>query len=405
MAGWGAEFSTKEQRMKPKERMLAVLNGERPDRVPTGELGVDYPVTEYVLGRPTYYRAKYREKSAIWAGQRDAVVASQKRDLVDLALKLEWDFVPVFLTYRAHHTYAPSVVIDATTWKDAYGRTWKYSTVTEDILCVEMPPLDEAAIALLQEPFTPDESELELVRHVVQTLGDSHFIAGRTSIELRDAAPVMGRGPVDGTFPEAYGGLMMDMTDFSLRLLKDPPFLKRLLSAATDRAIEVALTLIGAGVNAIVMDIDYCHQAGPWISPRHFEEIVYPLLKRQVDAIHGAGAFAIKHTDGRTWPILDLLLRAGIDGLHGIQPSAGMELAALREKCGPHVTLLGAMEGPVLINSRPDEIRDLVRQQIQAAGQHGGLVMSSGNSIQLGVPPQNYLAMLDGLRTFGQYPL
>jgi len=27
----------------PKERMLAVLNGEQPDQVPTGELGVDYP--------------------------------------------------------------------------------------------------------------------------------------------------------------------------------------------------------------------------------------------------------------------------------------------------------------------------------------------------------------------------
>jgi hypothetical protein len=391
--------------VRPKERMLAVLNGERPDRVPTGELGVDYPITEYVLGRPTYYRAKYREKSAVWQGQRDVVVASQKRDLVDLAQKLEWDFLPVFLTYRANTTYAPAAVIDATTWKDAYQRTWKYSTVTEDILCVDMPAMDEAALESLGEPFTPDESELELVRHVVETLGDSHFIVGRTSIELRDAAPVMGRGPVDGTFPEAYGGLMMDMTDFSLRLLKEPAFLKRLLSAATDRAIEVALALIDAGVNAIVMDIDYCHQAGPWISPRHFEEIVFPLLKRQVDAIHRAGAFAIKHTDGRTWSILDLLLRAGIDGLHGIQPSAGMELSALRERCGSKVTLFGAMEGSVLINHRPDEIRHLVRQQIQSAGRQGGLVLSSGNSIQLGVPPQNYLAMLEGVRAFGQYPL
>jgi hypothetical protein len=32
--------------------MLAVLHGERPDRVPTGELGIDYPITEHVLGRP-----------------------------------------------------------------------------------------------------------------------------------------------------------------------------------------------------------------------------------------------------------------------------------------------------------------------------------------------------------------
>lgn len=391
--------------MTPKERMLAVLNGEQPDQVPTGELGVDYPITETVLGHPTYYRAKRREKSAVWDGKRDEVVASQKRDLVDLVRVLGWDFVPVFLTYRARRQYAPVEFIDQTTWKDAYGRTWKYSEVTEDILCVEMPRLDETAIEILQEPFTPDESELELVRHVVRTLGDSHFIVGRTSIELRDAAPVMGRGPVDGTFPESYGGLIMDTVDFAVRLLEDTDFVKRLLVAATDRAIQVALALVEAGVDGIVMDTDYCHQTGPWISPAHFQQIVFPLLKKQVDAIHSTGAYLIKHTDGQTWRILDMLVAAGIDGLHGIQPSAGMDLAALKERCGSKVALFGAVEGPYLINSRPDEIRELVRTQIKLGGTGGGFVLTSSNSIQLGVPPQNYLTMLDALKTYGRYPV
>ncbi|MFH1928318.1 MAG: uroporphyrinogen decarboxylase family protein [Chloroflexota bacterium] len=391
--------------MKPKERMLAVLNGEEPDQVPTGEIGVDYPITEYVLGHPTYYRAKYHEKSAVWAGKRDEVVVSQKRDLVSLAQKLEWDFIPVFLTYSTHQNYAPSEFIDETTWKDVFGRTWKYSTVTEDILCVDMPRLDEQAIEILREPFTVDESELELVRHVVETLGDSHFIVGRTSIELRDATPVIGRGPVDGTFPEPYGGLMMDTVDFSLLLMDDPNFVKRLLSASTDRGIEVALALVDAGVHAIVMDTDYCHQTGPWASPDHFREIVIPLLKKQVDAIHSAGAYVIKHTDGNTWPILDMVVSAGIDGLHGIQPSAGMDLTTLKEKYGSKVALFGAVEGEILINSQPNEIRELVRRQIMSAGEGGGYVLTSGNSVQLGVPPENYLTMLEALRAYGRYPL
>lgn len=390
--------------MTPKERMLAVLNGERPDQVPTGELGVDYPITEHVLGRPTYYRAKRKERSAVWSGGRDEVVASQKRDLVDLVRALEWDFVPVFLTYRSGQNYAPVEFINETTWKDAYGRTWKYSPVTEDILCVEMPQPDESTIDILREPFTPDESELELARHVVKTLGDTHFIVGRTSIELRDAAPAIGRGPVDGTFPEAYGGLLMDTADFAMRLVDDMDFVKRLLAAATDRAIQVALALIEAGVDAIVMDTDYCHQTGPWISPRHFQQVVLPLLKKQVDAVHSAGAFLIKHTDGQTWRILDMLVEAGIDGLHGIQPCAGMDLAALKEKYGT-VALFGAVEGPYLIGSQPDEIRALVERQIKAAGTGGGFVLTSSNSIQLGAPPQNYLAMLDALKTFGRYPV
>jgi hypothetical protein len=390
--------------VKPKERMAAVLDGQEPDQVPTGELGVDYPITEHLLGHSTFYRAKYREKSAVWAGKRDEVVASQQRDLVSLTQELEWDFVPVFLTYSADRDYAPSEFVDETTWKDAYGRTWKYSRITEDILCVDTPSPDEAAIESLKQPFEADESELELVRHVVQALGDSHFIVGRTSIELRDAGPVIGRGPVDGTFPESYGGLVMDIVDFSLRLADDPAFVKRLLAAATDRAIEVALTLVDAGVDAIVMDTDYCHQTGPWISPSHFEELVLPLLKKQVDAIHSAGAYAIKHTDGNTWPILDMLIESGIDGLHGIQPSAGMDLAELKEKAGSKLALLGAVEGSYLINNQPDEIRKLVHEQIMTAGAGGGYVLTTANSVQLGVPPENYLAMLDALKEYGKYP-
>ena len=391
--------------MNSKERMLAVLSHEQPDRVPTGELGVDYPITETVLGHSTFYRAKLQEKSAVWEGRRDEVVSSQVNDLVALARKLEWDFVPVFLTYSGERSYAPSEWIDDTTWKDPYGRTWKYSTVTQDILCVEMPSPGDEAIELMQEPFVPDDDELELVRRVVATLGKTHFIVGRTSIELRDASPVIGRGPVDGSFPEAYGGLMMDMVDFSLQILDRPEFIARLLTAATDRAIQVALALIAAGVDAIVMDTDYCHQSGPWISPRLFENLVLPQLKRQVDAIHQAGAYAIKHTDGKTWSILDQLIACGIDGLHGIQPSAGMDLQKLKERVGSKVALFGAVEGPILIDSTPEQIHETVHRQILAAGQGGGYVLTSSNSIQLGIPPENYLAMLEARHRYGRYPL
>lgn len=390
--------------MKPKERMRAVLEGEQPDRVPTGELGVDYPVTESVLGHPTYYRAKLREKKAVWEGGRDQVVRSQKEDLVELARALEWDFIPVFLTYRSGCTYAPAEFLDDRTWKDPYGRTWKYSAITEDSMCTSMPRIDAEAIDALLEPYVPDPSELELARYVGETCGSTHFIVGRTSIELRDALPFIGGGPVDGSFPEPYGGLMMDMRDFFGRLLKDPDFVKKLLAAATERAMVIARVLIEAGADAIVMDTDYCHQTGPWISPHHFQDIILPLLRRQVETIHSLGAYAIKHTDGRTWAILDMLVEAGIDGLHGIQPSAGMDLSALKERYGTRLALFGAMEGERLINGDPDEIRNLVRSQLKEAGRGGGLVLTSSNSIQLGVRPSNYLAMLDTVHTDGRYP-
>jgi len=79
----------------PKERVLLALKHKEADRVPVGEVSADYEIIEKVLGRKTFYRAKWREWQALWEGRRDEVVESQKKDIVDLAKKLEWDFVPV----------------------------------------------------------------------------------------------------------------------------------------------------------------------------------------------------------------------------------------------------------------------------------------------------------------------
>ena len=47
--------------MLPKERVIAALEHRSFDRVPIGEIGVDYSITDRALGHETLYRAKWRE--------------------------------------------------------------------------------------------------------------------------------------------------------------------------------------------------------------------------------------------------------------------------------------------------------------------------------------------------------
>jgi hypothetical protein len=81
-----------ETEMLPKSRMIAALEHRNVDRVPVGEIGVDYTITERALGHETLYRAKWKEYQAYWQGRRDEIVESYKRDIVALARKFEWDF-------------------------------------------------------------------------------------------------------------------------------------------------------------------------------------------------------------------------------------------------------------------------------------------------------------------------
>ncbi len=384
--------------MNGKERMIAAIEHREPDRVPVGEMGIDYPIVEQVLGHETYYRAKAKERRAIWAGRRDEVVRSQKEDLVALVRALQWDFVPVFLTYSDKVDYGPRRFLDEQTWEDAAGNVWRATEETGDELCIQPREITRDDIERLRnEPLVLDESQLELVRYVVRELGSTHFIIGRGW-----HAPA---SFTDGTFPLSGEGLNMRMDDFILRLVDDPAFVHDLLDAHTKRAVEYGRALIAAGVDAVQINADYCYNDGPWVSPRFFREFVLPRMQEHVDAFHQAGAYVLKHTDGQTRLLLDMMVGTGIDGLHGIQPSAGVDIRDLKQRVGDRVTLFGAVDCDTLIRGGVAEVEREVEYCLRHAALGGGYVLTSSNSIQAGAQLESYMAMLRVAREKGGYPI
>ena len=49
---------------------------------------------------------------------------------------------------------------------------------------------------------------------------------------------------------------------------------------------------------------------------------------------HEYGLYVIKHSDGNLYPIINLLIDAGIDCLHPIDPLAGMDLEKVKNNYG-----------------------------------------------------------------------
>ena len=371
--------------MLPKERVLATLQHREPDRVPTGEIGIDYTITEQALGHPTLYRAKWKEYQALWQGRRDEYVESCKRDLVEIVRKLEWDFVPVFLVPPRNAMPNPPRFIDKYTWVETDGRIMRFSPETEGLpVCVQFPPLSPDTIR--DESVHLDPSQFELVDHVVHELGDSHFIVGRGG---------------DGSYPYEYYGIIEILT----AMIDNPALVHRAVEVETQRAITVNEALLDAGCDAVLPGDDYCSSKGPMMSPAHFRTYILPGLTALVESAHSKGKYLIKHTDGNTWPIFDMLVEAGIDGWHGIQTKVGMDLGKLKAEYGDSVCLFGGVDVDWLIEGTPEQVRQVTRSAIDSAGNGGGLVVTSGNTIMVGVRCENYLAMLETIRTYGAYPL
>lgn len=389
-----------ETALTSKERVEIALAHKEPDRVPIGEMGIDYPIVEQVLGHATFYRAHGKERRAIWAGRRDAVVRSQKRDLVALVRALDWDIVPVWLTYSNKVDYRPRRFLskDKLKWEDREGNTWQAPDEVGDALCIhscEITPvmLDE----MLNTPPPADESQLELVNYVVRELGDTHFIIGRGW-----HAPSTW---TDGSFPIPGEGLAMPVDEFLLMMYDDPDFVHAILRAYTKRAIDYGKVLIAAGVDAVQINADYCINTGPWMSPAQFREFILPYMQQHVDAFKQEGVYVVKHTDGNSWSLVDMMVDTGIDALHGIQPSIGMDIKRLKEKVGNRVALFGAIEGETLINSTPEDVEWEVEYCLKHGAPGGGFVLTTSNSVQLGTQYRNYMTMLRVACDKGVYPI
>lgn len=374
--------------MNSKERVRTALRHEEPDRVPCGENEVDYVVVEELLGYETLYNARWKERQALWDGRRSEIVADYGKTQVDLVHALEWDYVRV-QAMPVDKEYSRPKMTGPYSWLDEQGRELEYSPEVgniatyvhnEDMTIDDLPDPDE--------PYMVDESELEAIRYVVAALGETHF--------------VIGRSPVDGTFPFQQ---TVGMQEFLVRMITEPEFVERATAAYVNRSIAYIETMLDAGVDAVMTTDDYSGNHGPFMGPERFRRFVAPGIERQAAAVHAKGGFFVKHTDGNTWPILDDLISTGIDAWHGIQPNIGMDLKLLKEKYGDRLCLFGGINCETLVEGRPEQARAEVKYAVKHAAPGGGLVIATGNVLQPGTQLRNYLAAREALREYGTYPI
>ena len=373
--------------MLPKERIIAALKHREGDRVPIGEIAADWEIVEHALGRPTFYRSKWKEWVAEWDGRRDEVVASYQRDIVDLARTFDWDFVAVPLVPARRERYTRPEMLGEYTWRDVKGRIWRYAPESGGSpMLVEGPSMTLEDI-VVPETVQIDESRLEAIVHVVKELGGTHFVLGR--------AP-------DGTFPwdETVG-----MEEYLFRMASDPEFTAKTIEANLKVSLAWIDAICDAGVDGILMGTDYCDSQGLLMGPRLFRQYILPAFQETVRAIHAKDKYFVKHTDGNTWSILDDFVAAGVDGWQGIQPRIGMDLKLLKEKYAGQLCFFGGVNCETLTLGTPAEVEEEVRYAIRYAAPGGGLVLTSGNSLQVGTKWGNYQAMRAAGLANGHYPI
>jgi uroporphyrinogen decarboxylase len=201
-----------------------------------------------------------------------------------------------------------------------------------------------------------------------------------------------------------WSAYLMHIQEILMKFLDEPDLVHGVMDCVLDVNIHIARNAVRAGADIITLGDDYADNKGPMFSPAVFREFIAPRLKKMVDAIHEEGGKVCKHSDGNLWKIIDSMVETGFDALNPIEPQAGMDIGEVKARFGERVCIMGNIDcGHLLSHGTVAEVEQAVQECIAKAAPGGGFILCSSNSIHSSVKPENYLAMIQAAKRWGDY--
>ncbi len=244
--------------MNSRDRVLAALNLEQPDRIPFAD-DIPRSVRELLMGNKDFTDIEFARKIGM--------------DALDL---------------QPHPYYAPNFcqkkVVD--------GHEYMIGGLIKE----------EKDLKLVKLPDPKDESFYDPVKIFVDCHGKEDF-----------ATFVYMSWGVEGVLNS------MGIEAFSFALFDKPRLIESLLEIYIEWNCIVMEKLNTVGIDFISTYNNMAYNTGPMFSPQTFREIFLPKMKEVANTCKLPWVF---HGDGNLMPLMDDLVSLGMNGLHPIEPKA-----------------------------------------------------------------------------------
>lgn len=189
---------------------------------------------------------------------------------------------------------------------------------------------------------------------------------------------------------------MRGMENLMCDMMGEDPIAEALLDRVTDIAVLRARAYAEAGADAIFLGDDIGMQFTIMMSETLYAEWLKPRLKRVIDAIRAVNPdiAVFYHSCGHVTELIPQLIEAGIDVLDPVQPET-MDFRDLHERFGDRLSFHGTVgTQSVMPFGTPDDVRRTVFENLDIAGEHGGLFVCPTHLLEPEVPLENVLAYI-----------
>jgi uroporphyrinogen decarboxylase len=381
--------------MNSRERVLKALNHEEPDRIP-----FDLGGTVATGIHKTAYRnlRSYMKLPEVDIRTEDIIQQLATVD-EDVAGQLGADFRNVAPRSSAIYNLELRDEGEYTAYTDEWGIDWR------------MPKSGGFYYDMVAHPLSAAGAIEETAEYIWPDPVDPHRFTGlrARAKAAHEEGKIVILGGLCAGVTEMHSwlrGYINYYTDFHL----NPALSEYLMDKVVELKMaywERALAEAGEYVDVVTEADDMAGQDRLLLSPdtyRRFIKARHTELFTQIKKLAPVKVFF--HSCGAIHPLLGDLIEAGIDILNPVQKSAkGMDLVELKKEFGKDVVFWGGGVDTqrVFSSGTPEDVRQDVKQSIDALAPGGGFVFGTVHNTQPNVPPENFIAMWETLQQHGVY--
>ncbi|MFZ7104219.1 MAG: uroporphyrinogen decarboxylase family protein [Peptococcaceae bacterium] len=370
--------------MNSRERVIAVLNHQKPDRAP-----LDLCNSASFINDEGYFALKkhlHIEGDALQF--RKGYTATYYDERVLKALEI--DFRHIWL--NPPEGYQPQKFPDGTI-QDEWGFIYKFSGNERAIINAALKGMDGDDLDKYSwpDPYAPGRTRglADRAKYLYDHTG--YAIAGHAPHSL-------------GLFDT--GWLLRGFNDFMLDLVFNKNFIHKLLNKILERIIglhDVYLDAVGPYIQTVAHCEDYGMQNAPFISPQMYREFFLPLHKELFRFIKQKAPQVkiMLHSCGAVYPLIPYFIEAGIDILNPIQHRAnGMDPETIKREFGRQVVFHGGIDIQRALCGSLQDIEEEAKARIDDLGREGGYIVAPANVVQNETPPENIVACYKTAREY-----
>ncbi len=252
-----------------------------------------------------------------------------------------------------------------------------YKALDIDLFMAITPPPNKNNLLFMEERMTmtldeisdddfldPDDERLYIeVKQLVEEWGEDKAVLAH----------------VWGVVESAYSFMGIQNTLYNMAAR--PEEIKVLFKKLSDWSARVADNVTELGIDVLHISGDAGMNTGCLFSPKAWWEFVYPNDKVIIEVGKRKGFPISMHSCGNINDVLDGVVKMGVDLLHPVQTSAGMNPAYVKKEYG--LAVHGGLEIRYILPRAPiDELIDTVKNWFEVLKPGGGFIFNTEHTVQ-----------------------